>query len=204
MVPGTGNSALVNAVDAWVEPLANIAAAVTLEGGAALIGNQPDFEVSGQLTALDINALYANGAIINQSVMAVAGSLATVNVVVQAGPDIASHYSLAIPSFENSGTIKINSGAAFNISSTEFSNLGMVEINGATLTVDGGQGAGQSGGIINLANSGLVSFNEGVVDQNCEFSGPGIITFNNPLDVQDVAISNFGCRDAIPPPPPLL
>lgn len=202
IVPVAGGGALINAVDAWVDPLANIAASVTLEGGAALIGNQSGFALSGTLIAFDDNALYANGAIINQGVMAVAGSLAMLDVVVQAGADIAAHYGLAIPSFENTGTININAGAAFNISGTEFSNLGTVDINGAALSVDGGwvdggQGAGPSGGVFNLTNGGLASFNDGVSNQNFIFSGPASIIFNDPLDVSNIAITNFGYRDAI-------
>lgn len=197
-----GGGALINGVDAWVDPFANIAASVTLEGGAALIGNQSGFALSGTLIAFDDNALYANGAIINQGVMAVAGSLAMLDVVVQAGADIAAHYGLSIPSFENTGTIDIDVGAACNISGTEFCNLGTVDINGAALSVDGGwvdggQGAGPSGGVINLANGALASFNDGITNQNFIFSGPGTIIFNDPVDVSNIAITNFGYRDAI-------
>jgi len=201
-VPGTGTAALINAIDAWVEPLANIAGNVTLQGGAALIGNQSGFALSGMLAALDSNALYGNGAIVNQGVITAAGAASNLRVVVQAGSDIAGQYGLTIASFENAGGIDIGDQATLNIDGTEFSNTGTVIIDDAMLSVtggwvDGGQGALTPGGVIELSNGAIASFDEGVTDQTFEFTGPGTIGFADATDVQNVAIENFGYRDEI-------
>jgi hypothetical protein len=201
-VPGTGTAALINAIDAWVEPFANIAANVTLESGAALIGNQSGFALSGTLVALDSNALYGNGAIVNQGVITAAGTAANLRVVVQAGSEIASQYGLTIASFENAGGIDIGDQATLNIDGTEFSNTGTVIIDDAMLSVtggwvDGGQGALTPGGVIELSNGAIASFDEGVTDQTFEFTGPGTISFADAGNVQNVAIADFGYRDEI-------
>jgi len=201
-VPVMGTAALINAIDAWVEPLAAIAANVTLEGGAALIGNQSGFALTGSLTALDADALYANGAIVNQGVISAAGRDASLTVVVQAGSGIAGAYGLTIASFENTGGIDITDNANLNIRGTEFSNLGTVIVNDALLSVDGGwvdggQGPFSPGGVIELSNGAVASFDEGITGQTFIFSGPGTISFADAGDVQDVAIASFGYRDEI-------
>jgi hypothetical protein len=201
-VPGTGTSALINAIDAWVEPLANVAANVTLEGGAALIGNQSGFALSGTLAARDADALYGNGAIVNQGVISAAGADANLRVVVQAGSEVASQYGLTIASFENTGGIDIGDQAMLNIDGTEFSNIGTVIIDDALLSVtggwvDGGQGALTPGGLIELSNGAVASFDEGVTDQTFAFTGPGTIGFADATDVRNVAIADFGYRDEI-------
>jgi hypothetical protein len=202
VTPGTGTAAVVNAIASWVEPLANIAADVTLAGGAALIGNQSGFLLSGTLLATDSDALYANGAIINQGVISASGEAANLRIVVQAGSNIAANYGLTIASFENRGSIAIGNGASLNICGTELSNTGTIRIDDAALSVtggwvDGGQGPLTPGGLIELSHGAIASFDEGITDQTFDFTGPGTIIVSDPVDVSNIAIANFGYRDEI-------
>ncbi|MDR3521004.1 MAG: Hint domain-containing protein [Acidocella sp.] len=204
VVPVAGVSALVNAADVLIDPLTNLSANITLQGGAELIGNGAGFAFTPQalLQADDNNALFANGAIVNEGVISVAGPGATLTVVVQAGSEIASQYGLSVASFENAGTVLVQNAATLDISGTQFSNIGTVIVDGAALNVlggwvDGGQGAFTPGGTIELGQGAMASFNEGITGQTFLFSGSATLTLGDPLDVSGVAIAGFGDRDVI-------
>jgi hypothetical protein len=203
VVPGAGTSALINAVDASIDPQTALAASITLEGGAGLIGNGGGFSLTSaaSLLAMDQNSLFANGAIVNDGTIAVAQG-ATLNVVVDAGQYIAEAYGLTEPSFENLASM-IVSGGVLGIGGSEFDNTGTVFVGNAGVLsvaggwVDGGQGNLAPGGQIDISGGGLASFADGVVDQDFVFSGPGTIAFNDPQDVSAVGITDFNYRDAI-------
>jgi len=202
IVPGAGTQALVNALDAWIDPSTTLSASITLEGGAALIGNGAGyaFASSATITADDHNALYANGAIVNDGTIAIVNG--TLTVVVEAGSYIAQSYGLIESSFENADNITIG-GGALDIAGSEFSNIGTVFITSSgalSVTggwVDGGQNALPPGGEIELGGGGLASFADGGSDQNFVFTGPGTIAFNGTADAHAIAITNFGYRDEI-------
>lgn len=198
-IPGAGTAALVNGTDAYIDPGTTLSASITLEGGAALIGNDAGLIITGSLTATDENALYANGAVVNAGCFEVTGTL---DVVIQAGGQIAAIYGLTEPSFENTGAITVTNGGQLNISGTEFSNTGAVDlVDGALIVdggwVDGGQGALIPGGEITLSRGAYAAFDDGVADQSFTFAGPGTIAFEDPADLHAVAIAGFGYRDEI-------
>jgi hypothetical protein len=203
-VPGAGTTAIVNAIDAYIDPQTTLSASIILEGGAALIGDGGgySFTPGSSLQADDFNALDANGAIVNQGVIAVAGADATLSIVVQAGSGIAQLYGLAEPSFENAGSVAVTGGATLEIDGTELSNTGTVFLDDGALLVDGGwvdggQGALVPGGEIELSKGGYASFSDGVIDQSFVFNGPGTIALGDPADTKDDAIAGFGYRDEI-------
>jgi hypothetical protein len=203
VVPGAGTSALINAVDASIDPQTALAASITLEGGAGLIGNGGGFSLTSaaSLLATDNNSLFANGAIVNDGTIGVAQG-ATLNIVVDAGQYVAEAYGLAEPSFENVSSVVV-SGGVLEIGGSEFDNTGTVYVGNAGVLsvaggwVDGGQGNLAPGGEIDISGGGLASFADGVVNQDFVFSGPGTIVFGDPGDVSAVAITNFNYRDAI-------
>ncbi len=204
VVPVAGVAALVNAADVLIDPLTNLSANITLQGGAELIGNGAGFAFTPQalLQADDHNALFANGAIVNEGVISAAGPGATLTIVVQAGSQIASQYGLSVASFENDGTVLVQNAATLDVTGTEFSNIGTVIVEGGALNVqggwvDGGQGQFTPGGTIELGQGAIASFNEGVVDQTFVFTGPATLTLGDPLGVSQVAIAGFGTRDVI-------
>ncbi|MDE8348198.1 MAG: Hint domain-containing protein [Acidocella sp.] len=204
VVPVAGVAALVNAADVLIDPLVNLSADITLQGGAALIGNGAGFAFTPQalLQADDNNALFANGAIVNEGVISVVGPAATLSVVVQAGSEVASQYGLRVASFENAGTMLVQNAATLDISGTQFSNTGTVIVEGGALNVlggwvDGGQGAFAPGGTIELGQGALANFNEGIIGQSFIFNGPATLTLGDPLGVTQVAIAGFGDRDVI-------
>jgi hypothetical protein len=203
-VPGAGTEALVNGIDVWIDPQTKISANIVLEGGAALIGNGGGFSLTAEssVQADDQDALYANGAIINSGAINVEGPGAALNIVVQAGQEIAGLYGLAVPSFENTGSVAVAGGATINISGTELSNTGTMFVNDGALIVnggwvDGGQGALIPGGEIEISAGGYAAFSDGVIDQNFVFNGPGTLAFGDPGDVSADAIAGFGYRDDI-------
>jgi hypothetical protein len=203
-VPGAGTTALVNAVDAHVDPQTTLQANITLEGGAGLIGNDGGYEITavGTVTAEDQNVLYGSGAIVNQGVIAASGPDAALSVVIGAGSQIAQAYGLAEPSFENAGTVVVSGGGTLDISGTEFSNTGTVIVNDGVLAVtggwvDGGQGPLIPGGTIEISRGGFATFSDGVIDQTFDFFGPGTIVLGDPGDSQADAVAGFGYRDEI-------
>jgi hypothetical protein len=201
-VPGAGTQAIVNAVDAWIDPGTSLSAIITLEGGAGLIGNQAGFSFTSTATlyAVDDDAIYANGAIVNDGTIAVVGG--NLRVVVEAGSNIAQSYGLAEPSFENTRDIDLD-GGTLAIDGSQFSNVGTVFIsNSGVLSLsggwmDGGQTALPPGGDIDIGGGGLASFSDGVIDQDFFFNGPGTIVFDDPADVRAIGITDFGYRDEI-------
>jgi hypothetical protein len=201
-VPSAGISALVDGVDAWIDPGTSLSAIITLEGGAGLVGNQAGFSFASSaiLYAVDNNALYANGAIVNNGTIAIVNG--TLSVVVEAGSNIAQSYALAEPSFENAGDIILD-GGTLAIDGSEFSNVGTVYIsNSGVLSVsrgwmDGGQNALPPGGEIDIGGGGLASFSDGVSNQDFVFDGPGTIAFDDPTDIRAIGITDFGYRDEI-------
>jgi hypothetical protein len=201
-VPGAGTQAVINGIDAWIDPETTLSAVITLEGGAGLIGNDAGFSFtpSATLYADDRNALFGNGAIVNDgTIEIVSGSL---TVVVQAGNAIARSYGLLESNFENLNNIAI-SGGTLAIEGSEFSNPGTVFVGTAGVLsvnggwVDGGQGAAPPGGLIDLSGGGLAQFGDGVTDQDFVFTGPGTIAFDDPADVRAIEITDFGYRDEI-------
>ena len=151
-VPGAGSLAIISGLDAWIDPQTTLAAAITLVAGGGLIGNDGGFLLapSATLLAADSNALYGDGAIVNDGTIAMIDG--TLTVVVGAGSNIAQAYGLAEPSFENAGGIYVG-GGMLAIDGTEFSNIGTVFVsNSGVLSVaggwvDGGQGAVPPGGV---------------------------------------------------------
>jgi hypothetical protein len=203
-IPGAGATALVNAADAYIDPQTVLSANIVLEGGAALIGNGGGFSLAAQasLQAEDLNALYANGAIVNQGVISVTGPGAALSIVVQAGAGIANLYGLTEPSFENAGGVTVAAGATLNIAGTEFSNTGTVLVNDGVLVVDGGwvdggQGPLIPGGTIEISGGGDASFTDGVTDQNFTFNGAGTLNFGDVHDVWADGIAGFAVDDEI-------
>jgi len=203
-VPGAGTVAVVDGIDAYIDPQTALSTNITLEGGAALIGNGGGyaFTAGSSLQANDLNALDANGAIVNQGVIAVSGADAVLSIVVQAGGEIARLYGLTEPSFENTGKIAITGGGTLDVGGTEFSNTGTVLVDDAVLDVaggwvDGGQGPLTPGGEIEFLRGGYATFSDGVIDQNFVFDGPGTIALGDPADTKDDAVSGFGYRDEI-------
>jgi hypothetical protein len=202
LVPGAGTQAVINGLDAWIDPETTLAASITLEGGAGLIGNNAGFSFtpSATLYADDQNALYGNGAIVNDGTIAIVNGALT--VVVQAGNAIGQSYGLIESSFENFHNIAINAGT-LAIEGSEFSNIGTVFISNAgaiSVTggwVDGGQGALSPGGQFDIGSGGLAQFGDGVTDQDFVFTGPGTIVFDDPADVHAIAVTDFGYRDEI-------
>jgi hypothetical protein len=202
LVPGAGTQAIINGLDAWIDPETTLAAIITLEGGAGLIGNEAGFSFtpSATLYADDRNALYGDGAIVNDGTINLVNG--TLTVVVQAGKAIAQSYGLTESSFENLNNIAIT-GGALAVEGSEFSNTGTVFISNAGVLsvaggwVDGGQHTSPPGGQIDLGGGGLAQFGDGVVDQHFVFTGPGTIAFNDPTDVHGIAITDFGYRDEI-------
>jgi hypothetical protein len=200
-VPGAGSLAIISGLDAWIDPQTTLAAAITLVAGGGLIGNDGGFLLapSATLLAADSNALYGDGAIVNDGTIAMIDG--TLTVVVGAGSNIAQAYGLAEPSFENAGGIYVG-GGMLAIDGTEFSNIGTVFVsNSGVLSVaggwvDGGQGAVPPGGVIDIAG-GLADFSDGVVEQDFVFGGPGTIVFDDPGDVRAVEVSGFGYGDEI-------
>jgi hypothetical protein len=203
-VPGAGTTAVVNAVDAYIDPQTSLSANIVLEGGAALIGNDGGFSFTADasLKAEDLNALYADGAIVSQGHISVAGPDAVLSIVVEAGSQIAEDYGLMAPSFENAGSVAVAGGATLDICGTEFSNTGTVFVDDGVLEVtggwvDGGQGVLTPGGEIEISKGGYASFNDGVVDQVFDFAGPGTLALGDPAGVQADAVAGFGYRDEI-------
>jgi len=203
-VPGSGATAVVDAIDAYIDPQTSLSANIILEGGAALFGNGGgySFTADSSLQADDFNTLDACGAIVNQGVIAVSGAAATLSIVVDAGSGIAQLYGLAEPSFENAGSVAATGGATLEIDGTEFSNTGTVLLDDGALVVsggwlDGGQGALVPGGEIALSNGGYAMFTDGVIDQSFVFNGPGTIDLGDPVDTRDDAVAGFGYRDEI-------
>jgi hypothetical protein len=201
-VPGPGAQAIIDGINAWIDPETSLAAIITLEGGAGLIGNDAGFSfaTSATFTAEDQNGLYGNGAVVNDGTIAVING--TLTVVVQAGANIAQSYGLIESSFENANRIAIN-GGTLAIAGSEFSNTGTVFIANAGVLaitggwVDGGQAALPPGGEIDIGGGGFAAFADGVTDQNFIFNGPGTIAFNDPADIHADAISNFVLDDEI-------
>jgi len=201
-VPGAGTQAVVNGIDAWIDPGTTLSAVITLEGGAGLIGNDAGFSFtpSATLYADDRNALYGNGAIVNDGTIEIVNGSLT--VVIQAGNAIARSYGLLESSFENLNDIAISRGT-LALEGSELSNPGTVFIGNAGLLsvdggwVDGGQGAAPPGGLIDITGGGLAQFGDGVSDQDFVFNGPGTIAFGDPADVHAIAITDFGYRDDI-------
>jgi hypothetical protein len=203
-IPGAGTTAVVQAIDAYIDPQTTLSANIILDGGATLIGNGGGylFTAESSLQADDFNALDANGAIVNQGVIAVSGADATLSIVVDAGAGIAQLYGLAEPSFENTASVSVTGGATLEIDGTEFSNTGTVFVDDGALAVaggwvDGGQGALIPGGEIELSRGGYATFSDGVIDQSFVFDGPGTIDLGDPADTKDDAVAGFGYRDEI-------
>jgi hypothetical protein len=203
-VPLAGVTAVVVGIDAFVDPQTTLSGNIVLEGGAALIGNGGgySFTAGSVLQADDFNALDANGAIVNQGVIAVSGADASLSIVVQAGGGIAQLYGLAEPSFENAGRVAVSGGGTLEIDGTEFSNTGTVFVDDGALAVDGGwvdggQGALVPGGEIEFSRGGYATFSDGVIDQSFVFDGPGTLVLGDAADTRDDAVAGFGYRDEI-------
>ncbi len=204
VVPGAGTTALIAAADVLVDPFTALSAVITLVGGSELVGNGSGFAFTptAYLQADDNNALYANGAIVNEGIISAAGPGTVLTIVVQAGSYIAALYGLTEPSFANTGNVVVADQATLNITGTELSNTGTINLQDAGLNlaggwVDGGQGATIPGGTIELGQGAIANFADGVTDQTFLFTGPGTITLSDPHDVAQVAIADFGYRDEI-------
>jgi hypothetical protein len=131
----TGTIAVVQNGTITLDPGTTITSTVELQGSAALSGNDGGYVIGpdGSILVLGDNALYADGAIVNQGAIGVADSL---TIIVENGPT--APYNLLIPSFENLGAVAIGTGATLDIAGTELSNQGNIEINDGTLIVTGG------------------------------------------------------------------
>jgi hypothetical protein len=92
--------------------------------------------ITGSVLALGQDALYANGAVVNQGALGLGGPGTDLTIIIDNGPTAA--YNLTIPSLVNLNTIAISQAATLNITGTELSNQADININAGTLIVSGG------------------------------------------------------------------
>jgi len=202
LVPGPGTIAVIDNATVLVDPATVLSAQIVLQGVATLSGNGGGFSL-GAGSALNVqgqNALYGDGAVINNGTITLSGATSTLRVTVDDGSP--SAYGLDIPSFENTDQIIVSSGANLAIDGTELSNIGNILLEGATLTmdggaVDGGQGASPIGGTITLANRAVADFLDGIADQTIHITGANTIAFADPAGVDNVTIAGFDTTSRI-------
>jgi hypothetical protein len=202
-IPVTG--AVISGSSAMLNPQTTLNLGITLEAGGALSANGGGFTLGpfSTLHAVHNAALYGAGVILNRGAITAGGAETHLRIVVgNASPAIPAAYGLAVPSFENSGSITAKNGGTIAVDGTEFSNQGHVVLNGGTLlvsggAVDGGQGAAPPGGTITISHHGAAIFSDGVADQTFVFSGKGQLRFDDVVDVSNVTISGFDAGSRI-------
>jgi len=203
MVPGPGTIAVIDDATVLVDPLTVLTANITLAGVATLSGNGGGFSLGtgSALQAEGMNALYADGAIVNAGAVTLAGASVVLRIVVEDGTGIGEDYPLAIPSFENTGGVTVAAGATLEVDGTELSNIGTIALAAGTLDVAGGAVDGGQlttpGGTIALTGGAAAIFSDGVADQTFDIAGAATIAFADVADVTGVTIVGFDRQDAI-------
>jgi hypothetical protein len=144
-LPSAGSITVLQSATISLDPGATLGAPLELDGTTTLEDNGGGFVIGSIASALALgtDALYADGAIVNQGAIGVANNL---TIIVDNGPT--TPYGLLEPSFENLGAVAIGPNGTLNITGTEFSNQGNVDIDGGTLIVSGG---GVDGGQVTLS-----------------------------------------------------
>ncbi|HQT84605.1 MAG: hypothetical protein B7Z58_03830 [Acidiphilium sp. 37-64-53] len=194
VVPGAGVAAAITGTTALLDPGVTIEASLALAGAAVLSGNDGAV-VLGSSAAVTISgsgALYANDSVVNQGVIAL-GAASSLSVVVELGA-LSGLTGAAPPSFANTGTIALETGATLAITGTAFENTGTLALAGGTLMLDGGALGG--GGTIDLAGGALAWLGDGVADQQVSFAG-GTLALADPLLGAAVSLTGFTSGDVL-------